>query len=296
VINKQLFVLGIWFLMSHTPLFADLKNINDKRISELENVNVRVIFIRHGFSCGNVLEASHKTAASYPDPELTSLGVDLSKANGEKLKEELAKRNIVVDFIGSSSLIRAIETAYYLFGDEKNIYPLPFVAEKYNTLDNTPLPPKQQRNVISNDDCIPCLDENTCPIKFKPFYDAQVRGKSNIEEFNNWLADNLDNILSKSKQWHPINDGIFTMAIVTHRNFIYRELGFKDVPNNSVFENILLFKREEGKWQFIGDKHDKYQKIDYEISLPEEAPNYNVIVKTLGQDRCRIDVRTKSCP
>ena len=117
------------------------------------------IFIRHGESCQNLAKAmySHEPDKNkiffdkFKDPTLSDLGVSNSILAGKQLKENLEKYNITnIDFIFSSPMIRAIETAYFMThnifeasnkGTQNKIIVAPFLREitskeKYNNSEN----------------------------------------------------------------------------------------------------------------------------------------------------------------
>lgn len=277
--------------------YADVGPKREDQIKKLQDLKVQLIFIRHGYSCANIVKDSgykREVFTSYPDPELSLIGLNLSKENGKKLKQELRKRDVKIDFIASSSLIRAIETAYYIFGKKQPIYTVPYVAEKGNTPDNNALDVKEQREIISEKNKLLCNTDADCPIKFVFSEKSEGRSDSNYVNFVSWLGSNLDTILVENKQWAPINGGVFKIAIVTHSNFLGRELGLPYPANNAAFENTLEFQRQSksdgGGWKFISAKNLKFVPINYGLTPAPDASHLKKALETLGVDRCRIDV------
>ena len=293
--NISLFFIAI----SYFFICTDILSRHEERIKEIQELGVRVIFIRHGYSCANIVKDSgyiREIFTSYPDPELSQIGLNLSKENGKKLKNEIGKRGIEVDFIASSSLIRAIETAYYIFGREQPIYTLPYVAEKGKTVDNMALDLNQQRKIISEKNALSCLSDADCPIKFMFSDKSAGRSESNYKEFINWFSNNLDTILAQSQKWEPTNGALFTIAIITHSNFLGRELGLSHPANNAAFENMLKFKRQGNNgWKFVEAEKTKFMPINYDLTPAPDRENLKKALENLGEDRCRIDV-TKGSP
>jgi len=107
-----------------------------------EHINVNVTFIRHGHACHNALDkqgsgwhwGNKYRQAKYRDAPLTNCGMRLSKANGIRLSKASPG---APDFVGTSGLLRAIETGLEMFPGA-NIHPLPFIAEDGSDACNTP--------------------------------------------------------------------------------------------------------------------------------------------------------------
>lgn len=128
---------------------------------EPEMVRVEVLFVRHGHGCHNALKyhtATIKYVVSigsmmhclYPDPPLTDCGIANSRANGLELNDALNFRwNWKPQFVGSSSMIRAIETASSMFPNYE-VFPLPFISENGNMPCNKPKPLTEQQAQLSN--------------------------------------------------------------------------------------------------------------------------------------------------
>jgi hypothetical protein len=128
-------------------------------------MKVTFIFIRHGQGCHNIISDLYKKKLirlndaldftgqsknkelALIDPELTTVGINMTKKNAGVLKKVLEKRNVRnIDLFLSSGLIRTIETAYYtkkIFGyNDKMIYPVPFLRE----IDESSKDPKSKKS------------------------------------------------------------------------------------------------------------------------------------------------------
>lgn len=117
-------------------------------------MNVNFAFVRHGYACHNAMRNLYNnqiiTRDDYSDmlgirsdPELTQLGVDASKQNGCVIAKIIKNLHITeknrllnmetINIVGSSPLIRCMETAYYMTRNWKNppnkIYIFPFLRE-----------------------------------------------------------------------------------------------------------------------------------------------------------------------
>ena len=94
---------------------------------------VEVIYVRHGRSCSNLIsrytpkEDKWKKLKHYLDPELSSRGI-----------EEMKLVPVPdVDYVMCSTMLRAQETALYLYPDDPMILCVPFVKEKGTIAENT---------------------------------------------------------------------------------------------------------------------------------------------------------------
>lgn len=117
-------------------------NTDDSTPAEEEDVrvvaDVEVLFIRHGHACHNAMNYHEENSGKwhhceYPDPPLTDCGVQNSIANGKLLKAQLKALGWKPQFVGSSSMVRTIETANAMFPSH-HVHPLPFFKETANAL------------------------------------------------------------------------------------------------------------------------------------------------------------------
>ena len=124
-----------------------------------------LIFVRHGFSCANALKAKSRVHIFYSDPELTKVGIEISRSASSALIERvnaLWGDNPYV--VASSQMIRAQETAYYMISSKKDkpINIFPYISEKGFTRDNYAMPKDDQINILNqrNPHMIDLLMEN----------------------------------------------------------------------------------------------------------------------------------------
>eukprot|EP00959_Pyramimonas_sp_CCMP1952_P047948 1000996-Pyramimonas_sp.AAC.1 len=98
-------------------------------------VNVNLHWMRHAFSCANLLEVCNARwknglvsirSELTPDPQLANIGVEQAKKTGNILHSEVMLRP---DIVLCSGLTRAVETALFAFGPSSpykgSVYPVP---------------------------------------------------------------------------------------------------------------------------------------------------------------------------
>eukprot|EP00929_Paragymnodinium_shiwhaense_P003255 TRINITY_DN103699_c0_g1_i1.p1 TRINITY_DN103699_c0_g1~~TRINITY_DN103699_c0_g1_i1.p1 ORF type:complete len:505 (+),score=88.65 TRINITY_DN103699_c0_g1_i1:120-1634(+) len=106
---------------------------------------VRIAWMRHGFSCANLAKATWgkiKLHLFFRDPLLTNWSVAVAKTKGVEVRRSLAEMGETPHAVFSSHMIRAMETALYNFPGER-VYPIPYIGENdwmgIRTSDNKPL-------------------------------------------------------------------------------------------------------------------------------------------------------------
>ena len=104
---------------------------------------IKIIFIRHGFSCANAKKASglwgRISKSAIRDPALTNRGIDDVRKAARDMK------GIKPDVVMSSTLLRAQQTASFLYPN-KRVIVAPFISETGFGLDNTSNPPQFQEH------------------------------------------------------------------------------------------------------------------------------------------------------
>lgn len=201
---------------------------------------VNLYWIRHAFSCANLLE--HKgTIANIArpivtiDPVLTRAGVNQSKAlNNEFITNKIHNK---FDIVLCSNLKRAMETALYAFDNINTIiYVVPYISEERNpyafNLDNENAPQtaneleqyyqsiQHEFNVKVNFDILKNLDPTG---QLKPSYD-------------NFMKIILTKILN-------INIMAKNIAIVSHSHFIEKHLiNDLKMPDTTKMQNTQIWK------------------------------------------------------
>lgn len=187
-----------------------------------QNKLVRLIVVRHGQSCANIVEEygsmlSRDRHKDYPDPLLSDCGVARTRAAARLLAHE------AVDFVGSSRLLRAIETAWHQFGG-RPVHVLPHIGEVGDATqadpsggtageaDNTPLAPQEQVEILRRVSPSIQADYSWLP--------EEAPKAASWTDFERFLATRLLPGLGIGG-----SDGVYTLGIVSHSNLIRRFLG-----------------------------------------------------------------------
>lgn len=211
-------------IRTRSPRFRNTTHQSQEKV-------VTIYFVRHGRSCANLQQEKNILPKHwlYRDPELSRLGELRSIENGSRLRETFQRDHIDIDAILCSSMLRAMQTAYYMFGmdNTKPINVVPYVAEKGITLDNLPESIEKQK-IFTKRKGIPVT-------KFK-FLETKGRYRSNLRSFLEWLEKNI-NLITKTKTNH------INLVLVTHSSFMKDSLDLKEKPNNNaVVKKTFILK------------------------------------------------------
>ena len=243
---------------------------------------VNFIFLRHGNACHNVInKIGYKRVPgdiNYKDPQLTHYGVDMSIWMGCLIKNMLKIISTTdiegaediedieeIDIIGSSPLIRAIETAYFTTRNwnkpPNKIHIFPFLRELDENIFKFPELTKYSNKAIYN---IPEYAIKTIPEQKE--YLLQTFGKvrssffdfssviefpeereepGDIERFIIWFYKNLNKIIKRDNDNYSDNENysdnyttnnkqVYNVLIITHAGVI-RDYFDKLVSNNMGF-------------------------------------------------------------
>jgi hypothetical protein len=104
--------------------------------------NLKIFFLRHAKSCSNMLRKDYDlevASQQLRDPPLSTQGIAHAQLYTRAIAESLARLEFRVEdaVIASSELIRAQQTARILFGAEKTLHILPYLAESGDIPENT---------------------------------------------------------------------------------------------------------------------------------------------------------------
>jgi hypothetical protein len=195
----------------------------------------QLIFIRHGESTANVLKNTFYGLHFFVrDAPLSTLGVSES-IRLQKSLQKIVKREFFGQpySIGSSNMIRAQETAYYMLAlpTRKKITIYPHIGESGFTLDNISLEKTDQYDYFgkTNRDII-----NFIGLDFR-----DSENKSCWPSFVKWLQLNRD-LFAKG------SDGVFRGVIFSHSNFLNSVFPFEEgiLPNNQGLITTLFPENE----------------------------------------------------
>jgi len=222
--TKATFWLSVAILPYHAWTVRVIASEEEDR-----NIKVEVLFVRHGHACHNALSyhtdniGPIKTGkvkhAFYSDPPLTDCGLLNSEVNGHELHAALGDWN--PQFVGSSSMVRAMETAIAMFPGHK-VVPLPFIPEDALGAANSPKPLEEQKVLLPNDAInwhhmetdIELQDDRVEAFNHKKHYSAnEAREKVKYREFRAFLGEKIVPGLLPS-ELGP--DRVVRLAIVTH--------------------------------------------------------------------------------
>ena len=208
---------------------------------------VTIYFVRHGLSCANIINYKYKKSneilkylhALIKDPLLSQTG----RENCEEIRKKhpnILKKLKNVDFICSSSLLRAIETAWFMLGGKKSnnggkksnnikIHPIPWIPEKGFGKDNVSYNKEEQKQIFSNN--YKKDNNNLNPnknISWKYMYDKTKDGKiikssRTTPDYNKFIKFITKTFLDSSKMK---NKKHITLTVFSHSNFLR-----KNIPN-----------------------------------------------------------------
>jgi broad specificity phosphatase PhoE len=193
-----------------------------------------LIFVRHGQSCANAWQLKYYGShIFYKDPELSQLGIDVSKMLGLFLQEHIAERWSNEPFtIGASRMIRAQETAFYMLAHlSKNpINVFPHIAEHGVTLDNWSELPTEQYALMHK------RNPDVCKLitRGQDYREPQsFRTKSNWDLFMQWAVANPD-AFSKG------TDNKYRAVIFSHGHFLQSVFDLPHSMNNNDALNTVI--------------------------------------------------------
>jgi len=228
-----------------------------------------IIFIRHAQSCANIWKNKSKiTQITYKDPEITEAGIKTSRRLSSILKlkvKNLWKNNPYT--VGSSQMIRAQETAYYMT-HKKSINIIPHVGESGLSVDNFAFSKEKQREIISkrNPNIIKSLDNGS------DFREVQtITGKSNWSKFLNWAIKN-------PKCFAKGSDGVYRGIIFTHSHFLQNSFQSDKIKNNNGIHAVINTE---------STNYDIPSKSNYKLLSIGNTDTIN------GPDKCRISPYTR---
>lgn len=239
---------------------------------------INFIFIRHGESCQNLVGSLYskydpkynKLLDKFSDPTLSDTGLFDSIKAGFLLKKNLAKYNInKIDFIAASTMIRAIETAYFMtfnsnYQKKIIINVCPYLRETHTpdsiTQTNRSFPLKtltEQKHYFQSKKMIEAINFNNVLGKNESgkFYIRETPG--DIKRFIKWFNKNIL-IKEISLKDNPIN------VLVFLHSGVMKNFSSKGPRNNTGF--ILQAKYNNKNKKIEYSKEDIYMHhTDFEF-------------------------------
>jgi broad specificity phosphatase PhoE len=280
-------------------------NNNDKFIN--------LYFVRHGYSCANykkdiaknILQKIKFLFSKPKDPHLSDKGIKDLKIYKEKVDNKIPKP----DLIFSSYLLRAMQTASYLF-PKRTIRVAPYIGEIGYGKDNIPNKPSIQYREFNIE-----RHKNRSIVVY-PYL-----GEKGFEKNKNKRLNHLDDLFKKTKikVGQPINDfqkflvwlnryiknssrenssrenssrEINNIVVVSHANYLkklFRSLNIdnnpdvNNKPNNGSIIKLVLKKDVNDINVYKNENCDKIN--DYNIEINEKPNCYGVKLKGIPRDK-----------
>jgi hypothetical protein len=186
-----------------------------------------IVFVRHALSCANVwANKLYGAQMFYRDPELTLAGISTSKDLSSLLIKKITDLWGEMPYsVGSSSMIRAQQTAYHMLAStlEKPINVMAHICETGVSLDNHAYDIDKQREIL----------EMKSPGIGK-LLDAGLDGRMS---HNIWNKSDFGKFLT----WASLNpeyfelgsDGHYRAVIFTHSHFLLKAFNMDKILNNN---------------------------------------------------------------
>jgi len=195
--------------------------------------HIKLFFIRHGFSCAN-----YSNRKSLIPIHSIMLDPQLSNAGIKDLKQYKNQYNFIKpDYVFSSNLLRAIQTAQYLFPDKK-VYVSPYIGEHGIGRDNRPSKPSMQRKYLPNADNVVYAylgeggGKRSTELELDKKFDSRLSDYDipNFRKFLDWLNTKIP----------PGKD--ITIVVVGHSNFMRKMMIEKGILD----PNVHKLKNSQG--------------------------------------------------
>lgn len=229
-------------------------------------MKINFVFVRHGENCQQLIQKSNpkfnELFNKLYDPQLSESGVFNSIRSGDFLKKMLDTNSLSYDireyqiqkkstlninnfdFVGTSSMLRSIETAYYMSLNYTplSIFVFPYLRECYNCNDEEiPILEKVFPLKSINEQKKELVKQKITNINYKYVEDEKIRKSGgNIELFMKWFVKNVE-IPNKNE---------INVLIITHSKVILKYTG-NIIPNNVGF--ILSTEYKNGELKYSKD-------------------------------------------
>jgi len=202
---------------------------------ELSKPELELWFVRHGESKNNAIlnAAGGLGAVMYPlryqqDPHITEKGVQVARANGQRLFAANARFDLVL----SSAMVRTMETAYYMFVEAnliEQVHVVPYISEVplvwkgVPIYENMPLKREEQIKILGRRHGSALLDKLDFTLVGGSSGDNEETLPPNGDMFLQWLykQDIIHHLIAARKAGEdsePIRIGV-----VTHSHLLMKE-------------------------------------------------------------------------
>jgi broad specificity phosphatase PhoE len=272
-----------------------LKNekVFKKMAADVKVQKVRVIFIRHGFSCNNAMQAygsliTQVKRLNSGDPPLTQYAINELK----RFPKSITFRD-GVDIVASSCLLRAIQTALYLFPKRK-VHVWPFLKEIGWEPENNPQSKYAQLEQLEETQRH-LVDYTAVSDPDKP--GKIICDKESFAGFVKFLGSILHLLLTHKDYDYLKNRHQVTIAIACHSRFIRRYLSDERFTKNEKPRNLIAISHDfnyDNKHQKLTDAFirprlgsfmvDKHNRILFEGFT---APLKKIFKNQNGDENCK---------
>jgi len=251
------------------------------------NQIVNITYVRHGFSCSNLASSLRDfqdlKIDHIEDPALTLHGIQKTLKVSSEIKANLKARDLYPDvesgdIIGSSQLLRAIETSLLLFKDEiidqkwqTNV--VPFIIESGNHISNRVVDKDMQLTIMRNTPAFKDFDlkSNQPDVIWRTDQTTKLGDvvvESNYDKFLDWVASNI-----------ILRDGL-KIVLVSHGNFI----GEHVLKTSYILDNNDCANVRYSVITVNGKK--KLVPMDYEWIWRSENESESQFVQRISCDSC----------
>jgi broad specificity phosphatase PhoE len=254
------------------------------------NVNIKIYWVRHGFSCANYLYDNYHLTNSItnksklaPDAKLTNITLNNICEMKNKIATDYYRNILNSDFILCSELTRAIETAMMLFGTfNKTIYIVPYIGEEVDTSrlgysDNIPsdkhIKNRNIKNIIDfhNKNADKCNGMFNSEVSFD-ILDNLINDKKTTPDFTKFLNDVIPYLITNYNKKQLIDNTLnLTLTIVSHSQFINKttliypknleiilqkiNTSYSIINNNLLFDKMLYCNHNNKYFNFINKQN-----------------------------------------
>lgn len=209
-----------------TPQPTPRKILPANEHSQPSQTTYRLILVRHGYSCANVMEQrGNIRRAWYTDPELTKHAREYARNTLAKPFQAMyLPEGEPEPFVGASVLLRAQQTAHLLTGSS-TITVIPYISEvaKYGvpSVDNQPLANTDPQKQRIQEETLPgvTLDKETY------YNNAPNASNPSVPRFQEWFSTHADELTE---------NGARSVIFVTHGGFLKRFLRAVGSPVTNV--------------------------------------------------------------
>lgn len=189
-----------------------------KHTLQSDKLRVNLLVTRHALSCANIVHSNGgRTSWQHSrmlDPSISQCGVDRARRAAEAVAVHLQNRTI--DFVLSSSLTRAMETAIHQY-PEHLIIPVPYLSEKSPGYDNRPADVDSQ--IASLSTRYPYVHGRINFEWMRHRVWGEARHRYNEPSFASFLAFLVEDFLPRI----AFDGNEVTIAVVTHSHFMKDE-------------------------------------------------------------------------